>query len=164
MATMRPTRSDLQDHELPVRAKLAAAWTSFMLLYVYVDILGLYLPGVIDDILAGIAWEFEISQAWATGALALMATPILMVLLSTTLPARSSRTTNLIVASAYLLISVGNAVGEAWTYYFALAVALETIVLAVILRLAWTWPRSTSPSTAQDHAPHALQARRPTAA
>ena len=31
--------STLEDRRLPVQAKLAAAWTSFMFLYVYVDIL-----------------------------------------------------------------------------------------------------------------------------
>ena len=56
-------------------------------------------PGVIDDILAGIVWEFEITQTFATTALTLMAIPTLMILLSTTLPARANRATNLVVAS-----------------------------------------------------------------
>ncbi len=137
----------LEDQRIPVQVKLAAAWTSFMFLYVYVDILGLYMPGTIDDILAGIVWEVDITQVWATTALTLMAVPILMVVLSTTLPARANRLTNLIVASAYVLISAGNALGESWTYYYALAVGLEVIVLELILRSAWTWPRTTSSAT-----------------
>ena len=36
---------------MPVQAKLAAAWTSFMFLYIYVDYFAFYKPGVIDDIL-----------------------------------------------------------------------------------------------------------------
>jgi uncharacterized membrane protein len=118
-----------------------------MFLYVYVDILGLYMPGAIDDILAGIVWEFDINQAWATGALMLMAIPILMVVLSTTLPARVNRVTNLVVASVYVVISAGNALGESWAYYYALAVGLEVIVLALILRYALTWPRTASRAT-----------------
>lgn len=130
----------LEDMHDPVQAKLAAACTSFMFLYVYVDILGLYKPGAIDDILAGVAWEFEISQTWATRALTLMTIPILMVLLSTTLPARVNRATNLVVASVYVPVSTFSAVGESWTYYYGFAVALEVIVLAVILGSAWRWP------------------------
>jgi len=57
-------------------------------------------------------------------------------------PVRASRVTNLVVASVYLPVSVGNAIGEPWTYFFGLAVALEVLVLALILGLAWTWPRS----------------------
>jgi hypothetical protein len=66
----------------------------------------------------------------------------------TTLPARANRRTNLVVASCYVLVSVANAVGEAWTYFFGLAAGLEVLVLAVILRAAWAWPRSTpTPAT-----------------
>jgi hypothetical protein len=136
------------DAPLPRQVKLAAAWASFMFLYAYVDILGFYLPGVIDDILAGIVWEFRITQGWAVGALALMAVPILMIVLSTVLPRRANRITNLVVASLYALVSVGNAVGEAWTSYYGLAAGLEVAVLALILVLAWSWrePVPAAPS------------------
>lgn len=141
------TARPLEDVQVPVQAKLAAAWASFMFLYVYVDILGLYRPGVIDDIRAGIVWELQISQTWAVGALTLMAIPILMVVLSMTLPARANRMTNLVVASAYVPVSAAVAVGEAWTYFFALAVGLEVVVLALIFRCAWTWPRTPRAAT-----------------
>lgn len=145
---MRRTKpASVWEHQpVPVRAKLAAGWTSFMFLYVYVDILSLYMPGVIDDILAGVVWKLEITQTWAVGALALMAIPILMVVLSTTLAARASRVTNLAVAAIYVLVSAANAIGESWTYYFGFAVALELGVLGLIMHTAWTWPRSPRPS------------------
>src|SRR3954451_24666339 len=100
MRTPQPATT-LEDQRIPVRVKLAAAWTSFMFLYVYVDILAFFKPGVIDDILAGVVWEFDITQAFATTALTLMAIPILMVVLSMTLPARANRIMNLIVALVY---------------------------------------------------------------
>jgi Family of unknown function (DUF6326) len=148
MRTRQPTTTTLEDQRIPVRAKLAAAWTSFMFLYVYVDILAFFRPGVIDDILAGIVYKFDITQTFATTALTLMAIPILMVVLSMTLPARANRIMNLIVASVYVPVSAFNALGESWTYFYGLGVALEVIVLALILRYAWTWPRRTaSPAT-----------------
>jgi hypothetical protein len=36
--------STLQDLQVPVQAKLAAAWTSFMFLYIYVDYFALWPP------------------------------------------------------------------------------------------------------------------------
>ncbi|HEX2028023.1 MAG TPA: DUF6326 family protein [Nitriliruptorales bacterium] len=149
----------MNDHEIPVQAKLAACWTSFMFLYIYVDYFVLYKPGVIDDILAGIVWEFDISQTFLVIGLTLVAIPILMVMLSMTLPARANRTINLVVASLYVPFSMFNAVGESWTYFFGLGVALEVIVLAVILRFAWTWPRTSSPSMPDPAAPHRPQLR-----
>jgi uncharacterized protein DUF6326 len=138
------SRTPLEDLRMPVQAKLAAAWTSFMFLYVYVDILGFFVPGKIDDILAGVVFEFDISQTFVVTALTLMAIPILMILLSTMLPARANRITNLVVASVQVPYAMFNAVGESWTYYYWLAVVLEVTLLAVILRLAWTWPRRTA--------------------
>ena len=140
-----PTRSTLEDLRMPVQAKLAAAWTSFMFLYIYVDYLHLYKPGVIHDMLVGRVWEFDISQVVG---LSLMAVPILMVFLSMTLPARANRLMNLIVAPIYVVVSALNALGESWTYFYGLSIGLEVLLLAFILRSAWTWPRRTaSPAT-----------------
>lgn len=142
-----PSQSTLEDRRIPVQAKLAAAWTSFMFLYAYVDILAFYKPGVVDDILAGVVWEFDITQTWAITALTLLAIPIFMVVLSMTLPARANRITNLVVASMQVPFAAFNAVGqvgEPWMYFYVLAVVLEVLVLVVILRYAWTWPRRTA--------------------
>src|SRR5919106_4708350 len=150
----------LHDPPVPVRAKLAAAWTSFMFLYIYVDYFHLYKPGVIDDILAGVVWELQISQTLLTVFLAAIAVPSLMIVLSVILPARANRVINLVVASVYIPFSMFNAVGESWTYFYGLGVVLEVIVLAVILRSAWTWPRTTSPSMPEPAAPHRPQIQR----
>ena len=141
-----PSRSALEDLRMPVQAKLAAAWTSFMFLYIYVDYLGLYKPGVVDDILAGTVHEFDIGPTFVALGLTLMAIPILMVFLSMTLPARVNRTINLVVASLYIPFSMYNAVGESWTYsyFYGLSIGLEVLLLAFILRSAWTWPRRTA--------------------
>jgi hypothetical protein len=156
LSTTTKTTTALHDPPVPVRAKLAAAWTSFMFLYIYVDFFALYKPGVIDDILAGVVFEFQISQTLLTVFLAAVAVPSLMIVLSVILPARANRVINLVVASVYIPFSMFNAVGESWTYFYGLGVVLEVIVLAVILRSAWTWPRTSSPST-----PDLVAPRRP---
>jgi hypothetical protein len=73
-----------------------------------------------------------------------------MVMLSMTLPARVNRATNLVVASLYIPACVFNAAGASWDYafYYALTIGVEVLILAFILRSAWTWPRRTaSPAT-----------------
>ena len=147
----------LHDPPVPVRAKLAAAWTSFMFLYIYVDYFHLYKPGVIDDILAGVVWEFQISQTLLTVFLAAIAVPSLMIVLSVILPARANRVINLVVASVYIPFSIFNAVGESWTYFYGLSIGLEVVLLAFILRSAWTWPRTSSASTPEPAAPRRPQ-------
>jgi hypothetical protein len=144
MAKQMRTASTWETTKIPVQAKLAAAWASFMFLYVYVDILNLYMPGVIDDIRGGVVSAFQVSQTWAVGALVLMAIPLLMIVLSLTLPARVNRWANLAVASLYFPVSIANVVGESWTYFFALGAVLEVAVLAAVLRWAWTWPKAST--------------------
>lgn len=135
------TVSVLGDVKIPVQLKLAGLWASFMFVYVYVDILGIYFPGVVEDILVGTVWELDITQTWAVGALALMIVPISMVFLSLALPARANRMTNIIVASLYVPVSIFSAVGESWAYFFAFAVVVEVALLVLILWYSWTWPR-----------------------
>jgi len=150
--------STLQDPGIPVRAKLAAAWTSFMFLYIYVDYLHLYKPGAIDDILAGVVFEFDISQTFVVIALTSVAIPILMILLSMTLPARVSRAMNLVVATLYIPYSMFNVLGAgSWILFYGLGVVIEVILLAYILRSAWTWPRTSSASIADPAAPRRPQ-------
>ena len=158
MRTLQPATTTLEDQRMPVRAKLAATWTSFMFLYAYVDILNFFTPGVIEDILDGKVFEFDLSQTFSTTALTLMAIPILMIVLSMTLPARASRIMNLIVAALYVPVTAFNAVGESWLYFYGLGIVLELILLALIVRYAWTWPR-TAPSATMATSPDRETAR-----
>jgi hypothetical protein len=151
--THKGSPNPLENTQVPVQVKLAAAWASFMFLYIYVDYLALYKPGVIDDILAGVVWEFQISQTLLTVFLAAVAVPSLMIVLSVILPARANRVINLVVASLYVPYSMFNAVGESWTFFYGLGVVLEVLLLAFILRSAWTWPRTTPPASRRDGSP-----------
>lgn len=143
--TTRHPATTLEDQPIPVRVKLAAAWTSFVLLYAYVDILGFYTPGVVKDILDGKVYAFDLSQTFSASALALVGIPIFMVVLSVTLPAGVNRFTNLAVAALYVPVTVFNLAGGSYLYFYGLGVVLELIVLALIVRYAWSWPR-TAPS------------------
>ncbi|NUR90130.1 MAG: hypothetical protein HOY71_39155 [Nonomuraea sp.] len=146
MTTRTETPALLDNRPLPVQAKLAAAWTSFMFLYIYVDYFHLHKPGVIDNLRAGLVFEFDVSPMLLTMMLASVAIPALMVMLSMTLPARVNRATNLVVASLYIPYSVFNAAGESWDWapFYGLSIGVEVLLLAFVLRSAWTWPRTTA--------------------
>ena len=142
-----PARATRTDQQVPLQLKLAAAWTSFMCLYIYVDVLGLYKPGAVEGILKGKVFTFDITQTFMVSALAASAVPIMMILLSTTLPPRANRTTNLVVASLLIPWMAFNLTGGEWLYYYGLGFALELVILVFILRSAWTWPRTPAVSS-----------------
>jgi hypothetical protein len=145
-----PSRSALEVLRMPVQAKLAAAWTSLMFFVIYIDYFHLYQPGAIDQIRGGRIFEFNITPTLMTIFIVVIGIPALMILLSMTLPARVNRTINLVVASLNIPLMVFNAVGASsdWAFYYGLTIGLEVLILAFILRSAWTWPRRTaSPAT-----------------
>ena len=148
------TSRPLDNPQIPVQIKLAAAWTSFMFLYLYVDYLNLYKPGVVEGIVGGLVWEFDVSQMLLTAFLASVAIPSLMILLSITLPARANRATNIVVASLNVPYAMFNAVGESWLYFYGLSIGLEVLLLAFILRSAWTWPRTLGQTVRSSISPH----------
>jgi hypothetical protein len=138
-----PSQSTLEDLRKPVQAKLAAAWASFMFLVIYIDYFHLYQPGEIDEIRGGVIFEFDISATLMSVFFVIIAIPTLMVLLSMTLPARVNRATNLVVAALYIPICLFNAAGTSWDWalYYGLTIGVEVLILAFILRSAWSWPR-----------------------
>ena len=145
-----PSQRTLEDRRMPVQAKLAAAWTSLMFFVIYIDYFHLYQPGAIDQIRGGGIFEFVITPTLMTIFFVVIGITALMVMLSMTLPARVNRATNLVVASLYIPVMVFNAAGEPWdwAFFYGLSIGLEVLLLAFILRSAWTWPRRTASSAA----------------
>ncbi len=129
----------LDEQKVNVRVKLAALWTSFMGLYIYVDYLHLYMPGSLEDLLAGKAFVFEITQVFVLIALVFIMIPALMIFLSIGLPAKISRWTNIIVATVLILPTLFNLVGEAWIHMMV-AAAVEVVLLLLAIWYAWKWP------------------------
>ena len=117
------------------------------------------LAGVVDGIRDGRIWEFDISSTLLTIFLVSVSLPALMAVLAMTLPARANRATNLVVASLLIPYSMFNAIGESWEWaaFYGLSIGTEVLLLAFILRSAWTWPRTTSPSMTEPAAPRRPQ-------
>ena len=141
-ATAEDKNRVLADEPINVKLKLAALWTSFMFLYVYVDVFGFYTPGIIEGILVGEVFTFQITPTFILVALVSVTIPGLMIFLSLALPARVNRWTNIVVAIVYIPFTLFNLAGESWPHmYFGATV--EVVLLALVLWYAWKWPRTT---------------------
>ena len=133
----------LEELRIPTQVKLAFMWATVMFIYIYVDIIGFYQPGLIEDILVGKAWVFEITDIWMLLSLMLMTVPTLMVLLSLALPAKPNRYANIGLGSFHVLLALGTAMGEVHAYY-VFGSAVEIVFLSLILWVAWKWPRAST--------------------
>jgi hypothetical protein len=132
-------KKNLDEQRVNVRIKLAALWTSFMFLYIYVDYFALYMPGKIAGILDGRVFTFDITQGFIFTAFFLAVIPMLMIFLSVVLKAGASRLTNIIVATILIPYMLFNLAGEAWPHMIFAAV-VEVALLVLIIRYAKTWP------------------------
>jgi len=140
MNTKKNSQNTLEDIKVSVKLKLATLWASFMFLYIYVDYFHLYMPGSINDILAGKVFIFDISYVFLMIAMFFVAIPALMIFLSVSLPAKVNRWANIIIAVMYIPYMLFNLGGEAWVH-MVIGAVLEVVLLCLIIRYAWKWPR-----------------------
>lgn len=128
------------DITINIKLKLAALWTSFMFLYIYVDYFHLYMPGSIKDILAGKMFVFDITQVILLIGLVSVTIPALMIFISISLSAKANRLANIITAAVYIPYTLFNLAGEAWIHMMFGAI-VEVLLLLLIIRFAWKWPK-----------------------
>ena len=116
-----------------VRMKLSALWASMMLLYIYADILSLFRPGQVEEMIDGRMGPFPVTQGSLLTASILMIIPAVMVFLSLTLKPKASRWANIALGSLYTLVNVSNLIGETWAYYILFGI----VEIAVTLLIVW---------------------------
>ena len=143
MNTQKKVQNELEDPKVSLNLKLATLWASLMLLYIYVDYFHLYMPSMIDGLRAGRVFKFDITQGFLLAALASMTIPALMIFLSVALPAKVNRWANIIIASVYIPYTLFNLAGVAWMH-MVFAAIVEVVLLCLIIRYAWKWPRTHS--------------------
>jgi hypothetical protein len=134
------TTAGMDDVKIGVKIKLSALWVTMMLLYIYADILSLFRPGVVEEILDGRMGPFPATQASLLAAAILMTIPAIMVFLTLVLKPKVSRWANITAGVLYTLVNVGNLIGETWAYYLFFGI-VEVLLALLIVRYAWMWSK-----------------------
>jgi len=133
--------SALQDVQINVKVKLSALWTATMLCYAYGDIIGLFKPGILSDMIAGNMGPLgPTTQGLLLGVAVFMSIPALMVFLSLTLKPKVNRWLNIINGFLYTAVMVITIVMGAWSYYIYLGI-VEMALTLLVMWIAWCWPR-----------------------
>ena len=140
MNIQKTPQNALEDIKVSLKMKLATLWASFILLYIYVDYFSLYMPSNIENILKEKVFVFDITQGFLLAALVSVTIPALMIFLSVTLPAKVNRWANIIIAAVYIPFTLFNLSGTTWMHMVFGAV-VEVVLLCLIIRYAWKWPR-----------------------
>src|SRR4029079_8188803 len=124
--------------DIRVTMKLAALWTSLMFFIIYLDYFHLYMPGSIEDILAGKMFVFDITQVALLAGLGTVTIPALMISLSVALSAKVNRWTNMIVAALYIPFILFN-LACVTRMHMVFGAVIQVVLLLLIIRYAWKW-------------------------
>jgi hypothetical protein len=127
-----------EDVKIHVRMKLAALWAALMFLYIYADILSLFKPGQVEEMISGLMGPFPVTQGSLLAASILMMIPAVMVFLSLTLKPAVNRWANIILGVLYTLVNISNLIGGTWVYYLFFGV-VEIALTLLIVWYAWKW-------------------------
>ena len=125
--------SELEDVKINVKLKLSALWVAIMLLYIYADILSLFRPGQVAEMMDGRMGPFPVTQSSLLAASILMIIPAAMVFLSLTLKPKVNRWANIIFGVLYTFVNVSNLIGEPWAYYILFGI----VEIACTLLIVW---------------------------
>jgi len=142
MNSEKKTATILEDVQINIKMKLSGLWVTVMFLFAYVDIMGKYQPGHIEDIMAGEVAGFQITQVWLLGVIILMMIPSLMVFLSIALKPKVNRWANIIVGIFQIIVVLGSFfIGEPPWAYYVFGSIVEVVLLSLIVVYAWKWPK-----------------------
>jgi hypothetical protein len=137
MNTIHKT-TEMEDMKINVKMKLSALWVAMMLLYIYADILSLFRPGQIEEMIEGLMGPFPVTQASLLVASILVMIPAVMVFLSLTLKPNVNRWANISLGVLYTVVNISNLIGETWAYYISFGI-VEIVLTLLIVWYAWTW-------------------------
>ena len=132
--------TEMEDMKINVKMKLSALWAAMMLLYIYADILSLFRPGQIEEMIKGLMGPFPVTQVSLLVASILMIIPAVMVFLSLTLKPKADRWTNIALGVLYTAVNISNLIGETWAYYIFFGI-VEIVLTLLIVWYAWKWSK-----------------------
>jgi hypothetical protein len=127
-----------------MRVALPALWVFMMLNYLYCDVISLFDPAVIKDVVAGhvSGGSVQFTPEMLLASAVLMEIPMAMILLSRVLGHRASRWANVAAAAFMVLVQVGSlGVGTPTSYYlFFSVIEIGALALIAVLALRWVDP------------------------
>jgi hypothetical protein len=132
--------SNRKTTKIDMKVLLSTLWIFAMFNYLYADVLTMYEPGVLEELMTGSVGGIQFTQGFLLGAAILMETAIVMVLLSRVLEYRANRLANIIAGVIHTLAVSGSMfVGSAPSLHYMFFGTIEIVTTLLIIWLAWKW-------------------------
>ena len=119
---------------------LSTLWIFAILNYIYADILSLYEPGVLGELMTGSINGVDFTQGFLLIMAILMETAIIMVLLSRIWSYKPNRIANIITGIIHTLaVFLSMFVGSGPSLHYIFFGIIEMITTISIIVIAWKW-------------------------
>ncbi|MBB5515159.1 hypothetical protein FHS89_001169 [Rubricella aquisinus] len=116
-----------------LRTKISLLWVFVSLNIVFADVLSLYTPGVVPQLMTGVIEGVTLSEELMLMAAIFIQIPVGMIVLTQVLPARRNRIANIVAAGVTILFVVG---GGSLKLHYIFFASCEVIALLVIIYLS----------------------------
>src|SRR4030065_2949061 len=127
---------------IDTKVLLSTLWVVLMINMAYADILGLFIPGVLEEVAkTSVNTGTPIPQLMLGGAI-MLEIPIAMILLSRVLKYKVNRWVNIIASVITIAYVVGG--GSLYPHYIFIA-TIEVVCMLLIVWLAWKWKPAVEP-------------------
>jgi len=121
---------------IDTKVLLSTLWIVVMINMAYADILGLHIPGVLEEVAkTSVSTGTPIHQLMLGGAI-MLEIPIAMILLSRVLKYKVNRWANIIASVITIAYVVGG--GSLYPHYIFIA-TIEVVCMLLIIWYAWKW-------------------------
>ena len=125
--------------KIDTKVLLSTLWIVVMINMAYADILGLNIPGTLEEVAkTSVSTGTTIPQLMLGGAI-MLEIPIAMILLSRVLKFKVNRWVNIIASVITIAYVVGG--GSLYPHYIFIA-TIEVVCMLLIVGFAWKWRNS----------------------
>ena len=129
--------SEKKTNETNLKTILSTLWIVVMLNMIFADILTLYIPEFLQEILTE-STPVQITQELMLAMAFIIEIPIVMIFLSRVLKYKANRWVNIIASVITILFVV---IGGSLTLHYIFFAAIEVLCLSLIIWYAWKWPK-----------------------
>lgn len=134
----------LENTKINIKFKLATLWLTIFLLFIYGDLLSMWIPERLTGLLNGKMASGDTTPTRLVSVSVFITIYALMPLMNLILVPKISKVLNIIISilfiTVWLLILTQFSFSPIWNFYIYLAI-LEIVLALIILYVAWNWPK-----------------------
>ena len=131
----------MKDFPINIKIKLAALWASATFCYLYGDYFELYTPEKVNSLISG---DNNLnSPAKILLASIILAISSVMVAASIFLKPKINRIVDIVFGTLFtlMMVFIGIISTNEWYLFYVFLAFLESIITALIVWIAWKWPK-----------------------